>query len=213
MAPLDEREQFLTILRCAAATSWSWGRHTLVRILRGDDQDRRGRRPLQERAREHPDFGVLACCSRSTVERLLVRLERGGFLEARHIDQGVVLDLTRAGRAALQNPAALDELVGPAESPPPPDRSAQTEAGAPDVDEALFQALRAWRLEQARVQGVSPFVVFHDSHLRAIAAQRPVTLEALSELKGIGPGKLAKYGPMVIELVRQHVEEMHARVA
>ena len=210
MAPLDEREQFLTILRCTAATSWSWGRHTLVRILRGDDQDRRGRRPLQERAREHPDFGALACCSRSTVERLLARLERGGFLEARHIDQGVVLDLTRAGRAALQNPAALDELVGPAESPPPPRMSAQTDAGAPDADETLFQALRQWRLEQARAQKVSPYVVFHDSHLRAIAAQRPITLEALSGLKGIGPHRLAKYGTMVIELVRQHVEEIRA---
>jgi ATP-dependent DNA helicase RecQ len=80
------------------------------------------------------------------------------------------------------------------------------------VDETLFQALRAWRLEQARAQKVSPYVVFHDSHLRAIAAQRPITLEALSGLKGIGPRKLAKYGTMVIELVRQHTEETGARI-
>jgi ATP-dependent DNA helicase RecQ len=74
-----------------------------------------------------------------------------------------------------------------------------------DVDEALFQKLRAWRLEQAREQEVPPFVVFHDSHLRAIAAHHPVTLEALSELKGIGPRKLEQYGAAVIELVRQHL--------
>ncbi|HUV91135.1 MAG TPA: RecQ family ATP-dependent DNA helicase, partial [Anaerolineae bacterium] len=193
MAPLDEREQFLTILRCVAAAPWSWGRHTLVRILRGDDREHPGTRSLQESARGNPHFGALACCSQSAVKRLLARLEQGGFLEARHIDQGVVLDLTRAGRAALQNPAALDELVGPAESPPPPRRPASTEPGEADVDETLFQALRAWRLEQARAQKVSPYVVFHDSHLRAIAAQRPITLEALSGLKGIGPHRLAKY--------------------
>ena len=75
------------------------------------------------------------------------------------------------------------------------------------MDEALFQTLRAWRLEQARTQKVPPYVVFHDSHLRAIAAHRPVTLEALSELKGVGPGKLEKYGAAVVELVRKHLEE------
>ena len=48
--------------------------------------------------------------------------------------------------------------------------------------------------------------IFHDSHLRAIAAHQPVTLEALSELKGIGPRKLEQYGPAVIELVREHLQ-------
>lgn len=74
------------------------------------------------------------------------------------------------------------------------------------MDEALFRKLRTWRLEQARAQGVPPYVVFHDSHLRGIAAKRPVTLEALSELKGIGPIKLEKYGAAMIELVREHLE-------
>ncbi|MBL7064566.1 MAG: HRDC domain-containing protein [Anaerolineae bacterium] len=73
------------------------------------------------------------------------------------------------------------------------------------MDEALFQTLRAWRLEQAHAQEVPPYVVFHDSHLRAIAAHRPVTLEALSELKGVGPHKLEQYGAAVIELVRKHL--------
>lgn len=74
------------------------------------------------------------------------------------------------------------------------------------MDEALFQALRAWRLEQARAQEAPPYVIFHDSHLRAIAAHQPITLEALSELKGVGPSKLEKYGTAVIELVRKHLE-------
>ena len=66
--------------------------------------------------------------------------------------------------------------------------------------------MRTWRLEQAREQEVPPYVIFHDSHLRAIAAHQPVTLEALSELKGVGPSKLEKYGAAVIELVRKHLE-------
>jgi ATP-dependent DNA helicase RecQ len=84
--------------------------------------------------------------------------------------------------------------------------SPKKDAAGLDMDEALFETLRAWRLEQARAQGVPAFVIFHDSHLRAIAAHRPGTLEALSELKGIGPRKLENYGASVIELVRQHLE-------
>ncbi|MEE8391647.1 MAG: HRDC domain-containing protein [Anaerolineae bacterium] len=68
--------------------------------------------------------------------------------------------------------------------------------------------MRAWRLEQACAQQVAPYVVFHDSHLRAIAAYRPVTLEALSELKGVGPRKLELYGADVIGLVQKYLDRV-----
>ncbi|TET97250.1 MAG: ATP-dependent DNA helicase RecQ, partial [Dehalococcoidia bacterium] len=208
-----EREQFLTILRCVSDAPWSWGRASLVRILRGDDRARPGRQPLHEKARENAGFGALAFRSPIAVERMLDRLESAGFLQARHLSHGgVVLDLTPAGKRALRNPAALNGLLSPAKEPPPPTprkppkESSKKDAVGLDVDEALFQTLRAWRLEQARAQEVPPYVVFYDSHLRAIAARRPVTLEALSELKGVGPHKLEQYGAAVIELVRGHLE-------
>ena len=104
----------------------------------------------------------------------------------------------------------LEGLVSPVEKAPPykpSKKSAKKDTAGLDVDDALFQVLRAWRLEQARAQKVAPYVVFHDSHLRAIAAHRPITLEALSELKGVGPRKLEQYGAAVIELVCQHLKE------
>lgn len=70
-----------------------------------------------------------------------------------------------------------------------------------------MQALRAWRQEQAKAQKVPLYYIFQSSLLNAIAAHMPVTLEALSELKGIGPRKLEQYGAQVIELVREHREK------
>jgi ATP-dependent DNA helicase RecQ len=202
----DEREQLLTILRCASAARWSWGRVSLVRILRGEAKARPGRQPLPERARDQVGFGALAFRSGTAVERMVDCLEYGGFLRARRLDHGgVVLELTPEGRAALQDPSALDGLPSPAQEPSLR-KSLKKDTEGLDVDEVLFEALRTWRLEQARAQGVPPYVVFHDSHLRAIAAERPVTMEALSELKGIGPRKLERYGAAVIDLVRKHVE-------
>jgi ATP-dependent DNA helicase RecQ len=203
----DEREQFLTILRCVSGAPWSWGRVTLVRILRGEDKARAGRGPLREGARDHVGFGALAFRSKVAVERMVGCLEGIGLLQARRLEHGgVVLDLTPAGQAALRDPSPLDDLLGAAEKLPPQRKPSQKDDEEADFDEALFEALRAWRLEQARLQSVPPYVVFHDSHLRTIAAHQPATLEALSELKGIGPRKLEQYGGAVLELVREHLE-------
>ncbi len=211
----DEREQFLTILRCVSEGPWSWGRRSLTRILRGDAKGRHGGQSLHQQACDNACFGALSFRSDQAIERMLDRLESGGFLRARGLDHGgVVLDLTPAGQAALQDPSALDRVLSaaqeqrPAQSRPPHrsvKRSSRKDAEGLDVDETLFQTLRAWRLEQARAQQIAPYVVFHDSILRAIAAHHPTTLEALSELRGIGPHKLEKYGREVVELVRDHL--------
>ena len=43
----------------------------------------------------------------------------------------------------------------------------------PTMDERLFEALREWRLEQARAADVPAFVVFTDATLTAIAERVP----------------------------------------
>jgi ATP-dependent DNA helicase RecQ len=203
-----EREQLLIALRCASGGSWSWGRVTLARILCGDSAPGPRDTPLHSKAPDQPGFGALDFRSRAAVERTLDRLEEEGLLQARRLEHGgVVLDVTSRGRAALEMPAQLDELLGITVLPPAP--AASVPGGdqelEQDGDEALFQKLRAWRLEQARAQEVAPYVIFHDSHLRAIAARRPLTPEALSEVKGVGPRKLERYGAEVVALVREHL--------
>ena len=71
-----------------------------------------------------------------------------------------------------------------------------------EVDEELWQRLRAWRLEQARSQGVPPYFILHKATLRRIAARRPADLDELASIKGIGPSKLEKYGQEVLSVVK-----------
>ena len=102
----------LTILQCVESAPWSWGRRTLTRILRGDVKSRPGQYSLHQKGREQAQFGALAFRSSTAVEQLIQRLEYAGFLEARQLEhRGAVLDLTPAGKAALENPAALDDLL------------------------------------------------------------------------------------------------------
>jgi DNA helicase II / ATP-dependent DNA helicase PcrA len=60
------------------------------------------------------------------------------------------------------------------------------------------ERLRAWRLERAREDGVPPYVVFHDTVLHAIADARPTSLGELSQIAGVGPAKLERYGAEVL---------------
>ena len=61
------------------------------------------------------------------------------------------------------------------------------EPAAP-VDEPLFAALKAWRKERARADGVPAYVVFHDRTLQG-ARRRPGSLAALSAVSGCGAGE------------------------
>jgi superfamily II DNA helicase RecQ len=69
---------------------------------------------------------------------------------------------------------------------------------------ALFERLRAWRLERARADQVAPFVIFHDTVLKHIAAARPHSTAALLALRGVGPAKVAKYGAEILALMADH---------
>jgi ATP-dependent DNA helicase RecQ len=68
---------------------------------------------------------------------------------------------------------------------------------------ALWDALRAWRLEEARRQELPPYVIFHDSTLTEVARRRPVSLTALAEIPGVGRSKLERYGSAVIAIVAE----------
>jgi ATP-dependent DNA helicase RecQ len=66
----------------------------------------------------------------------------------------------------------------------------------------LFEALRERRRELAKEAGVPPYVIFHDSTLRDMAAQRPSSRAALAHLSGIGARKLEAYGDAFLEVIR-----------
>jgi ATP-dependent DNA helicase RecQ len=66
-----------------------------------------------------------------------------------------------------------------------------------------FEALRAWRREQAARQGVPPYVIFHDRTLLEIAADNPATLGVLRTISGVGQGKLERYGAGVLSVLQQ----------
>ena len=62
------------------------------------------------------------------------------------------------------------------------------------ADDPRFGALRAWRSERAKEQGVPAYLVFADATLAEIASRMPSTREELRSISGVGPMKLSRYG-------------------
>ncbi|MFD5814846.1 DNA helicase RecQ [Streptomyces sp. NPDC127038] len=80
----------------------------------------------------------------------------------------------------------------------------KAKAAAADLPAELvpaFEALRAWRGEQAREQGVPAYVIFHDATLREIATVWPTSVKDLGGISGVGEKKLATYGEGVVAVL------------
>jgi ATP-dependent DNA helicase RecQ len=91
----------------------------------------------------------------------------------------------------------------------PPKRQRRSRRGAGGVNpegDPLFEALRACRRDLAKEAGMPPYVVFHDSTLREMAALKPESLAALARISGVGAAKLERYGPAFVEVIRAYCE-------
>ena len=103
------------------------------------------------------------------------------------------LQLGPAARAILKGEVAISQKVA-AERPKRGRGEPASLAQVADDDIALFEALRSVRRQLAADAGLPPYVIFHDSTLRAMAATRPRNAAALGRIAGVGDRKLASYG-------------------
>ena len=69
-------------------------------------------------------------------------------------------------------------------------------------EQAIFDKLRWWRVETARTHSVPAYVIFVDATLREIAKTKPISLDDLRGVTGVGEKKLASYGEDIIAMIR-----------
>ncbi|MEP6892557.1 MAG: ATP-dependent DNA helicase UvrD2, partial [Gaiellaceae bacterium] len=65
----------------------------------------------------------------------------------------------------------------------------------------IGKALREWRLERSKADGVPAYVVFHDSTLAEIERLAPATIGELGHVSGVGPTKLERYGDALLAVL------------
>src|SRR5258707_340223 len=74
--------------------------------------------------------------------------------------------------------------------------------GKPSVDKELNEFLREWRRNTAKNQGISAFVVLHDSALEDLCLVEPSNLQELRRVSGFGDKKVQMYGKQILEAIQ-----------
>lgn len=68
---------------------------------------------------------------------------------------------------------------------------------------ALFEELRALRKQLADEEGKPAYIIFNDRTLHELAEERPLSLDEMRGITGIGPTKLARYGEAFLEVIHE----------
>ena len=90
---------------------------------------------------------------------------------------------------------------------PAPSRRRSTGDESTAFDTPLGRALREWRLNRARRDGIPAYRVFNDRTLAEIARRRPTDLLSLGRCRGIGPAKLEQFGDEVLAVVTSTTDD------
>ena len=71
----------------------------------------------------------------------------------------------------------------------------------------VFMQMRAGGLPmRAKDEHIPPFVIFSDATLWDMAALKPDSLEAMSDIKGVGSFKLHKYGRQFVSAIQSYID-------
>jgi ATP-dependent DNA helicase RecQ len=73
---------------------------------------------------------------------------------------------------------------------------------ASSIEETLLDSLKQLRKQLAEKEGMPPYIIFSDAALQDMVIQKPTTIEAFSQIKGVGQIKQEKYGKVFIALIR-----------
>lgn len=193
----DGSEAARKALSAAFRTEQRFGVNHLIEVLRGTNNDR----IFQYGHQKLPVYGIGQDLNNNQWRSVFRQLVARGYMS---------VDLERFGALRLEEKCRPllrgEETIALRKDVQPTAAKAQTKVQlAPEVDIALWEALRECRRGYAEELGVPPYVVFHDATLQEMCLRLPQTMEEFSELSGVGERKLERYGPAFVGVINQHL--------
>lgn len=176
-----------------------FGKIVVAAVLTGSKSEQIGRFSLHTLS----TYGIMSEQTAVRVRQLIdVLLERG--LLTADPERYNALFLTKTGNALMRGRGELHIRL-PREKKPETVR--RTEELSADVDEKLFEKLRALRTKVAQRAGVPPYVVFSNATLADMAARQPKSEYELLGVRGVGEAKARRYGAEFVDCIRDYLEE------
>ena len=186
---VEATRQAQMLFSAIARTGERFGAAHVIDVVRGADTEK-----IRERGHDRlPTHGVGADMPKSYWQGLVRQCLASGFLEL-DIEGFGGLRLTATGRQVLQGLARVEiREITLSKKAVRAQRVAQAvETG--DVDGDMLARLKQLRKRLAADKRVPAYVVFSDATLIEMSVAKPQDLDALGEVKGVGPKKLEDYG-------------------
>ena len=201
----DMTEQVRSICLCVDELKGRFGMTMVCDILKGSQNAKVRRYGFENNSA----FGMLGDFTLSKVRDMVRQCIDDGYLDQSDGKYPVV-SLTADGRQVLSGSRRIVQQKVVAADPVPelPKRQQKRRAGAIDEDalRPLFDTLRVVRLELAKDEHIPPFVIFSDATLWDMAALKPDSLDAMSQIKGVGSFKLHKYGRQFVGAIQSYID-------
>ncbi len=198
---IDATAEARLLLEAVAKTGEMFGGAHVIDILRGADTAK-----IRDRGHDRLKVYGAGKAWKANDWRALVRqMNAEGLLRVDHDYGGLSLGPRAPGLMRGETPFAM--------RPEPRTRQRQQAAAAhakAPADRALFDALKARRLEIARERGVAAYVIFSDRTLLDMAAKKPKTLAAFGEVFGVGRAKTEAFGPDFLRVIAWHADASDA---
>jgi ATP-dependent DNA helicase RecQ len=186
-------------ISCVYRTGQRFGVNYLIDVLLGADDVR-----IRDFGHDRQStFGIGTEFNKNQWRGIFRQLAAAGLLQVDTDNHGG-LSITEQGKAFLQSGDALTLRQARAIKAPRSRRAAAVSGTTSGADTALFDALRAQRLELAKAQDVPPYVIFHDKTLHSMAAVKPASLNEMAGISGVGEAKLARYGRTFLDVIQRH---------
>lgn len=200
---IDVTDIARAISRCVHDVNQHVGSGKIVKVLRGSKaQDLSYLNP-----ESLPSFGMLDEVPEARIRDVLSQMATDGFLT---IAEGR-LPIVGFGPRAAETVASefhydikkIKRADARARRTPDVSTPAVGSYVPDDGDEALFQKLRALRLDIARELGKPPYIVFSDKTLRDMVRVKPITDDQFLAVNGVGESKLKQYGERFMAAIRE----------
>ena len=127
------------------------------------------------------------------------------------IDNYGLLKVSKEGHRFLQSPysvmIAKDHDYDNLDSGDDEIATDSTMSGAGASDPILFAMLKDTVKKIAKQKQLPPYVIFSENSLQEMAIHYPITIEELTHISGVGSGKAQKFGPPIVTIIKNYVEE------
>jgi ATP-dependent DNA helicase RecQ len=189
------------IMSCVYRVNERYGVNTVIQVLRGS----KNKKLIELGLDKVTTYGIMTDFSETAIKEIIMNLVSKGYMNIT-ADKYPILKLSPKARGVLKGEEKIfhkKHLIQ--RDTKESEKETKTNKNIGDnFDKELFERLKKVRFTIAQDKQLPPFVIFHDSALKQMAAYMPKDKEAFLNINGVGLKKYETYGEDFIKVINEY---------